>query len=110
MVTEDDQGSGVTEEGFVIEPASSVGPDAFTPSVEVDGGAVCDTAQFLEELVSRPDAVREWARVLGLPEADVPGYVASLTPEVLTEDTPDPATPDPDTPDPDTPSQGIPGN
>ena len=88
LVTENDQGSGVTEEGFVIEPASSVGPDAFTPSVEVNGDEVCDTEQFLEELVSRPDAVGEWARVLGLPEADVPGYVATLTPEVLSEDTP----------------------
>jgi len=89
LVTDDDeQCSGVTEEGFVIEPASSVGPDAFTPSVEIDGEEVCDTGQFLEELDSRPDAVREWARVLGLQERDVPGYVATLTPEVLTEDIP----------------------
>jgi hypothetical protein len=88
LVNDDEAGFGATEEGFVIEPASSVGPDAFTPSVEVDGEEACDTEKFLEELTSRPDAVREWARVLGLPESEVPGYVATLTPTVLTEDTP----------------------
>lgn len=84
---DDDDGFAATESGFVIEPASSVGPDAFTPSVEVDDGAVCDVDRFLEELIARPDAVREWSRVLGVPESQVASYVGGLEPAVLSEDT-----------------------
>jgi hypothetical protein len=89
LITDDDDGSGyrATESGFVIEPSGTVGPDAFTPSVDVGGEAICDTEQFVEELTSRPDAVREWSRVLGVPESGVAEYVSTLRPAVLTEST-----------------------
>jgi hypothetical protein len=93
-------------EGFNIEPAAEPGPDAFTPTVvsgetqnAMGGGAVegelaqagsggaCDTKKFVAELQKRPDAYKEWARVLGLKPDQVPAYVDSLDTVVLTKDT-----------------------
>jgi hypothetical protein len=93
-----------TAEGFNIEKAEEPGPDAFTPSVVsgetqnalgagVEGelaqgaGTACDTKKFVAELQKRPDAYKEWARVLGLKQAEVPAYVDSLETVVLTKDT-----------------------
>jgi hypothetical protein len=78
----------VDPQGFAIEPAAEPGPDAFTPSVATDDSStVCDKAQFVRELQSRPDAYREFARVLGIPQDEVPAYVQGLTPVVLQNDT-----------------------
>ena len=79
--------------GFVIEPSGEPGPDAFTPSVETgtdgEGAAVsCDKQLLLTELQARPDALREWAAVLGVAQEDVPAYIETLEPKVLEEDTP----------------------
>lgn len=71
---------------LVVEPASEVGPDAFTPSVATDV-TICDKAAFLRELQARPDAYREWAKVLNLTTEAIPAYVASLQPVVLSADT-----------------------
>jgi hypothetical protein len=94
-----------TPDGFNIEPAAEVGPNAFTPSVVTgeqenalgvtDGGELaqgastvaCDTDKFVKELQARPDAHREWAKVLGLRPDDVPAYVKGLRSTVLTSDT-----------------------
>lgn len=81
-------GMRVTEEGLVFEPAANVGPGAFTPPVDTADDRVCDKERLVRELQARPDALREWARVLGVSEADVPAYVDSLQPIVLTTDTP----------------------
>ena len=98
----DEGGFEKSSEGFNIEPAAEVGPHAFTPSIVVgDGGSamggvegelaqaggVCDTEKFLTELQKRPDAYREWGRVLGLTEAQIPAFVRGLTSVTLTEDT-----------------------
>lgn len=80
-------GMTVTADGFVVEPADSVGPDAFTPPFATSGGTTCDKAKFLRELQSRPDAIREWAAVLGVPQEQVAAYVATLEPRVLNIDT-----------------------
>jgi hypothetical protein len=94
-----------TSDGFNIEPASEVGPHAFTPSIATEdvesamgappdggelaaaGGAACDTDRFVKELQDRPDAYREWARILGIPTDDVPSYIASLETAILPTDT-----------------------
>jgi hypothetical protein len=93
-----------TADGFNIEKAEEPGPDAFTPSVVsgetqnalgagVEGelaqgaGTACDTKKFVAELQKRPDAYKEWARVLGLKQDQVPAYVDSLETVVLTKDT-----------------------
>jgi hypothetical protein len=68
-----------SDAGFTVEPASEIGPDAFTAPFTVDP-AVCDKQAFLADLQSRPDALSEWARVLGLAVQDVPAYVATLQP------------------------------
>jgi len=73
--------------GFVVEPAQEIGPHAFTAPV-TDDVSICDKAKLLAELQSRPDAFREWARVLSLQEDEVGGYIASLTPRILDVDTP----------------------
>jgi hypothetical protein len=76
----------VTEETLLFEPAASIGPNAFTAPVTVDPG-ICDTAALLRELESRPDAYREWAEVLEIPEESVPEYIEGLKPMVLEVDT-----------------------
>ena len=91
LVTTDDggyEGPRATADGFVVEPASSIGPDAFTPPIDIGPGNSCDQAALLRELQARPEALREWARILGVPESEVAAYVASLRPYVLTVDTP----------------------
>jgi hypothetical protein len=45
---------------------SWVGPDAFTAPTDTAEGGACDKAALLAELESRPDALREWAAVLGV--------------------------------------------
>lgn len=90
-----------TADGFNIEPASEVGPHAFTPSVVKESamglageggelaasGPACDTEQFLTELKERPDAYREWGKVLGIPPGQVDAYIRALGTDVLTSDT-----------------------
>ena len=103
----DDDGLEKNAEGYKVEPAGEVGPNAFTPSVAstdiqsamglapVDGGEsaqaasseACNTDKFLTELQSRPDAYREWAKVLGLKPEQVPAYIKSLKSTTLTSDT-----------------------
>jgi hypothetical protein len=96
-----------TSEGFSVEPAAEPGPHAFTASVAKedikdalgvapaeDGGEtaqagdsqVCDTKRFVKELQGRPDAYREWGRVLGVPAADIPAYIEGLDSTVLPAD------------------------
>jgi hypothetical protein len=91
LVTTDDGGYGgprATADGFVVEPARSIGPDAFTPPIDVGPANTCDPAALWRELEARPEALREWARILGVPESEVDEYIASLRPYVLTVDTP----------------------
>jgi hypothetical protein len=94
-----------SSEGFNIEPAGEVGPHAFTPSVATGdtqnalgaGGegesaqgapaGACDTEKFLQELQKRPDAYREWGRVLGIPASELPAYIRGLKSAVLSKDT-----------------------
>jgi hypothetical protein len=93
-----------TSDGFNIEKAEEPGPDAFTPSVVsgetqnalgagVEGelaqgaGTACDTKKFVAELQKRPDAYKEWARVLGIKQDQVQAYVDSLDTVILTKDT-----------------------
>lgn len=93
-------------EGFNIEPAAEPGPHAFTPSVASedvknamgpaieDGGesaagpaGPCNTEKFLQELQSRPDAYREWGKVLGIPQDQIPAFVRGLSSATLSKDT-----------------------
>jgi hypothetical protein len=94
LVTDDDSGDSggssqqVTADGFVVEQPGEVGPDAFTPPVNTGPDQTCNKAALLRELQARPDAYREWGMVLGVPEADIPAYIETLRPFVLTVDTP----------------------
>lgn len=72
--------------GFLVEPAAAIGPDAFTPPVTNDT-SICDKKQLVSELQARPDAYREWAKVLNLSTDAVPAYIESLQPVVLSSDT-----------------------
>lgn len=74
--------------GYVFEPSGEVGPHAFTSPVDTNDSRVCDKQALLAKLQARPEAYREWARVLGVPEADVSAYVASLRASVLQSDLP----------------------
>jgi hypothetical protein len=97
-----------TSEGFNIEPPSEIGPHAFTASIVAedtkknamgagvpDGGEIaqagqaglCDTDKFVKELQARPEAYREWGRVLGVPQSEIPAFVKSLGSDVLKSDT-----------------------
>ena len=78
----------VTADGFVVEQPGVVGPGAFTPPVNTGPNQTCNKAALLSELQARPDAYREWGMVLGVPEADIPSYIETLRPFVLTVDTP----------------------
>src|SRR5512143_1096305 len=77
--------AGTNDTGFTVEPASEIGPDAFTAPFTADA-TICDKAAFLADLQSRPDALREWAKVLGMTVDAVPAYVATLQPMVLASD------------------------
>ncbi|MGQ0804175.1 MAG: DUF6777 domain-containing protein [Actinomycetota bacterium] len=90
LVSDDgDDGDGLeaTPEGFVIEPVSSVGPDAFTPPVITGDERICDKDKLLRELQGRPEALRAWAGVLGLSEDQVPAFIDTLAPKKLERDT-----------------------
>lgn len=82
---EGDESPGMLEAAF--EPADSIGPNAFTPPVTTETPQICDKELFLEYLDERPDAQREWARVLNVDEDDLEEYVMSLEPIVLDDDT-----------------------
>lgn len=79
-------------EGYVVELASEIGPHAFTPPVDTPAAAQdpslpsCDKQDFIKELQSRPDAIKEWAKVLQIPESSVPAYVNTLQPATLAAD------------------------
>ncbi|GAA3948529.1 DUF6777 domain-containing protein [Gordonia caeni] len=51
------------------------------------GTASCDTAALGNQLASNPGAARAWAAVQGIRTSDIPWYLNSLTPVVLTADT-----------------------
>ena len=96
-----------------LESVKSPGPDPFMPSVGTDlagvrqprgtggtlagntpglyGGtlkkASCNPQQMVSFLHAHPDKAAAWAGVLGIRPADIPGYVAGLTPVVLRADT-----------------------
>ncbi|MCC7075959.1 MAG: hypothetical protein IT198_02435 [Acidimicrobiia bacterium] len=70
-----------------VEPADSIGPDAFTPPVTADTAQICDRERFLRYLDERPDARREWVRVLDVDADTLEEYVMSLEPTVLPQDT-----------------------
>lgn len=76
-----------TSGGFVIEPADEIGPDAFTAPVDTAPEGGCDQAALIAQLESRPDALREWAAVLGVPVTEVRTYVEKLEPRILQVDT-----------------------
>lgn len=49
--------------------------------------AACDTAALSNRLLADPPAARAWAGVYGIGTADIPHYLNTLTPVVLTTDT-----------------------
>ncbi|UPW09452.1 hypothetical protein M1C59_00845 [Gordonia terrae] len=49
--------------------------------------AACDTAALSNRLLADPPAARAWAGVYGIDTADIPHYLNTLTPVVLTTDT-----------------------
>jgi hypothetical protein len=101
----------------VLEPVNSTGTDPFTESVAigeaalpetiqpavpdgttVTGGTpglyggtrdetVCDSDRLVEFLEGNPDKAAAWAGVLVIRPQEIEGYVAGLTPVVLTVDT-----------------------
>jgi len=48
---------------------------------------VCDPQQLVTFLAQHPDKAAAWAKVLGIAPASIAGYVATLTPVLLTDDT-----------------------
>jgi hypothetical protein len=97
----------------VTEPIGTPGANPFMPSVGNDtpnvtpppntagsfpgntpglyGGSLnnasCDPAAMVAFLQANPDKAAAWAGVLGIAVADIPGYVARLTPVILRSDT-----------------------
>lgn len=51
------------------------------------GTAACDTASLGNQLAADPAAARAWASVQGIRTVDIPWYLNSLSPVVLTADT-----------------------
>ncbi|MGB6039414.1 MAG: DUF6777 domain-containing protein, partial [Gordonia sp. (in: high G+C Gram-positive bacteria)] len=51
------------------------------------GEAICDTAKLGNDLAANPAAGRAWASVFGINASDIPWYLNTLTPVVLTADT-----------------------
>ncbi|MFT4395548.1 DUF6777 domain-containing protein [Gordonia lacunae] len=49
--------------------------------------AACDTAALSDRLLADPPAARAWAGVYGISTVDIPHYLNTLTPVVLTTDT-----------------------
>lgn len=88
--------SGGTETpDFQLESYNEIGPNAFTAPVDTpppsnapqaSSAPVCDKKEFVKDLQSRPDAIREWAKVLKIPESQVPAYVDTLQTATLSAD------------------------
>lgn len=81
-----------TTEPIIILSAEEVGPGAFTPPVDTAplNGAptgACDRQALINELAARPDAQREWAAVLSVPQDQVETYINTLEPGILGADT-----------------------
>ena len=76
-----------TAGGFVIEPAGEIGPDAFTAPVDTAPEGACDKAALIAQLQGRPEALGQWAAVLGLPASEVATYIQKLVPRILDQDT-----------------------
>lgn len=74
--------------------AADVGAIVLTPRPEPGQGpfggsgfdTVCDREKLLAFLQQNPERLVEWARVLGIDPADVPGFIRALIPATLTED------------------------
>lgn len=84
--------SAPTTEPIIILSAEDVGPGAFTPPVDTAplNGAptgACDKQALINELAARPDAQREWAEVLSVPQDQVATYINTLQPATLGGDT-----------------------
>ncbi|MGL4298932.1 MAG: DUF6777 domain-containing protein, partial [Candidatus Neomicrothrix subdominans] len=91
----------VQESDFVFESVTAPGQGAFTAPVDVapDTGPVfqgfagarqgggCDKEMLKDELDQRPEAKAAYAEVLGMSQDDVDGYIDTLEPQVLGEDT-----------------------
>jgi len=94
--------STATADPFAPAPATS--PDVAVPPVQpagtvtVEGGhvglyggtlnvATCDKNQLAVYLQQNPDKAAAWAGVVGINVAQIPSYVASLTPVLLRSDT-----------------------
>jgi hypothetical protein len=82
-------------EEVLFEPALSRGPDPFTaPAVRASGpyggtgsDEECDQELLISFLTENPDRLRAWAKVHDLDPSEVPSYIRSLRPVVLSEDT-----------------------
>jgi hypothetical protein len=95
-----------------LEPVTSMGTNPFTPSVGAGqavtpvaraGGTVpgdtvglfggtqqiasCDPHKLVAFLRAHPDKAAAWAGVVGIRAADIPAFVATLTPVILRSDT-----------------------
>lgn len=53
----------------------------------VNGSPACDTARLGNELSADPAAANAWADVIGIRPSDVPWYLNTLSPVILTADT-----------------------
>ena len=53
----------------------------------VTGSPACDTAALGNQLAANPAAAQAWASVFGIRAGDIPWYLNTLTPVVLTADT-----------------------
>lgn len=79
----------------LFESASSRGPDPFTDAAVVEtsgpfggtGEDRCDRELLIAFLGAHPDRMAAWAAVQRIEVAEVPDFIRSLTPKVLTEDT-----------------------
>jgi len=95
------------------EPVQTPGDNPFMPAVGADAGNVtppqqtggsfpgdtpglyggtlnnasCDANAMVSFLQSQPDKAEAWAAVLGITSAEIPNYVADLTPVILRSDT-----------------------
>ncbi|HEV3231126.1 MAG TPA: DUF6777 domain-containing protein [Candidatus Dormibacteraeota bacterium] len=86
------KGGGATPR--VTPPASAGGVVALTPvgsRYAIYGGTgdnrVCDKAKLVAFLTTHPGQGQAWAGVLGITVAQIPGFVAGLSPAILSKDT-----------------------
>ncbi len=83
------------EEPIYFETARASGFDPFTPPavLEVSGpyGGTgedrCDPEMLIAFLLDNPERLEAWAEVQGVEPAEVPDFIRSLRPVILTEDT-----------------------